>query len=163
MMFDATPMKYRIRAAAIVVEGDSMLLVQHEQDGQTWWVPPGGRVERGESLIECARRETLEETGISVNLGKIAYIREAVATNYYHCEVFYLATSYSGQVVTGQNPSVGVDDTAHAILDARFVRRGEMRELTIEPSEIKTTFWKDLAVGFPETRYLGMRYLDYTA
>ena len=114
-------------------------------------------------MIECARRETMEETGVSVELGKIAYVCESVEPDYHHCEVFFLAASYSGRVVTGQNPGVGSDDTAHTILDARFVSRREMRELTIYPSEIKTTFWDDLAAGFPETKYLGLRNLCYTA
>ena len=157
MTSGAALMKHRIRAAAIVVEGDSMLLVQHQQDDRTWWVPPGGPVEGGESLTESARRETLEETGISVELGKIVYVRELVEPDYHHCEIFFLATSHSGHVVTGQNPGVDVDSTAHAILDARFVSRREMRELTIAPSEIKTTFWDDLAAGFPETQYLGLQ------
>ncbi|TYB66166.1 NUDIX hydrolase [Nonomuraea sp. PA05] len=42
-----------------------VLLVKHRQRG---WVPPGGRVEPGESPREAARRELLEETGISVDL-----------------------------------------------------------------------------------------------
>ena len=71
-------MQHRIRAAAIVIEGDSVLLVQHQHDrideGQPWWVPPGGGVEGEESLVECARREMLEETGLLVALDRIAYI-----------------------------------------------------------------------------------------
>ena len=79
-----------------------------------------------------------------------------------------MATSCSGKVVTGKNPGVGVLDTAHLIKDVRFVRRGEMIGMTIRPEEIKTTFWDDLARGFPETRYLGLRksgtktYLDFS-
>ena len=45
------------------------------------YVPPGG-IEGEESLTECARRETLEETSLSVELGKIAYIREFVELGY---------------------------------------------------------------------------------
>ena len=151
-------MKHRIRAAAIVVEGDSMLLVKHQghgpEDGYVWWVPPGGGVEGEESLEECARRETLEETGLSVELGNIAYIREFIEPEYHHCEIFFLATSYSGSVVTGENPGVGVLDTAHAIDDVRFVHRSEMLGMNITPDELKTTFWGDLADGFQTTRYL---------
>ncbi|TMR95668.1 NUDIX domain-containing protein [Nonomuraea basaltis] len=45
-----------------------VLLVKHRWRG---WVPPGGRVEPGESPREAARRELLEETGISADLLKV--------------------------------------------------------------------------------------------
>ena len=166
-------MRHRIRAAAIVVEGDSVLLVQHQHDeiqgGQSWWVPPGVGVEGEESLFECAKRETLEETGLSVELGRIAYIGEFVEPGYHHCEVFLVAASYSGTLITGSNPGTGIFDVDHIIKDVRFVRRDEMAGMTIYPEEIKTSLWDDLANGFPETKYLGVQnseaktYLDIQA
>ncbi len=159
--------KHRVRAAAIVVEGDSVLLVKHHghgpEDGYVWWVPPGGGGEGDESLAECAKRETLEETGLSVELGNIAYIREFIEPGYHHYEIFFLAVSHSGSVVTGENPDVGVLDTAHAIDDVRFVRRSEMQKMNITPDELKTTFWDDLADGFPTTRYLEMERVQQPA
>ena len=164
-------MRHRIRAAAIVVEGDSVLLVKHQHDefhgGLSWWVPPGGSVEGEESLTECAQRETLEETGLSVELGRIAYVREFVEPDYHHCEVFFVAASHSGTPMVGTNP--GIFDVDHVIKDVRFVPRGEMAEMTIYPEEIKTTFWDDLANEFSGTRYLGVQksesktYLDSQA
>ena len=163
-------MQHRIRAAAIVVEGDSVLLVQHQhddlQDGRSWWVPPGGGVEDDESLVECAQRETLEETGMSVEIGRIAYVREFVEPGYHHCEVFFVATSYLGTPIVGSNSETDNFDVVHLIKDARFVRRDEMAGMTIYPEEIKTTLWDDLANGFSGTRYLGVQrsesktYLD---
>ena len=80
-----------------------MLLVQHQDDdsfgGEPWWVTPGGGVEGEESLTECARRETLEETGLSVELGRIAYVAVFVEPGWYHCEVYFVADSYSGTLV----------------------------------------------------------------
>ena len=164
-------MQHRIRAAAIVFEGDSVLLVQHQHDeiddGQSWWVPPGGGLEGDESLVECARRETLEETGLSVEIGRLAYVREFVEPGYHHCEVFFVATSYEGTLVTGSNPEDSNLAFVHIIKDARFVRRDEMEGMTIYPEEIKTTLWYDLANGFSGTRYLGVQrsetktYLDH--
>ena len=163
-------MRHRIRAAAIVVEGDSVLLVQHQhnelQGGRPWWVPPGGGVEGGESLMECAQRETLEEAGLAVELGRIAYVREFVEPGYHHCEVFFVAASYLGTLMVESNPGTGILDVDHMIKDVRFVSRGEMAEMTIYPEEIKTTFWDDLAGEFSGTRYLGVQksesktYLD---
>jgi phosphatase NudJ len=41
------------------------LLVQESKRGQQWYLP-AGRVEPGETLVEAAQRETLEEAGIPV-------------------------------------------------------------------------------------------------
>ena len=126
--------------------------------------PAGGGVEDEESLIECAKRETPEETGVSVELGRIAYIREFVEPGFHHCEVFFIADSYSGTPATGSTP--GIFDADHMIKDARFVRRDEMDGMVIFPEEIKKEFWDDVASGFSRTKYLGMQksevknYLD---
>ena len=123
-------------------------------------------MEDEESLIECAKRETLEETGVSVELGRIAYIREFVEPGFHHCEVFFIADSYSGTPATGSNPGVGIFDVDHVIKDARFVRRDEMDGMVIFPEEIKKEFWDDVASGFSGTKYLGVQkseaktYLD---
>ena len=152
--------QYRIRAGVIVVDGDSMLLVQHRSDdsfgGQPWWVTPGGGVEGEESLTECARREVLEETGLTVELGRIAYVAVFVEPGWYHCEVFFVADSYSGSVKRSE-PGAGIFDLDHLIKDVRFVPRDEMEGMTILPEALKTTFWEDLANGFTGTRYLGLR------
>ena len=108
--------------------------------------------------MECAQRETLEETGLSVELSRIAYVRDFVEPDYHHCEVFFVATSYVGTPLVGSN--AGIFDVDHVIKNVRFVPRGEMAEMTIYPEEIKTTFWDDLASGFSGTRYLGVQKTD---
>ena len=42
-------------------------------------------IEGDESLEECARRETLEETGLSVEIGDIVYVRDFLEPGYHHC------------------------------------------------------------------------------
>lgn len=41
------------------------LLIRERKHGQTWYLPAGG-VEPGESLVQAAVRETLEEAGLEV-------------------------------------------------------------------------------------------------
>lgn len=43
--------------------GDKMVLVNHPKSG---WMPPGGKIEEGESYQEAVVREVLEETNMKV-------------------------------------------------------------------------------------------------
>lgn len=63
---------------AIVADG-KVLLVRRKDDparGQ-WWVP-GGRVRKGETLKEAARRKALEEVGIPCHIGPIIHTDETI-------------------------------------------------------------------------------------
>ncbi|MFD3822633.1 NUDIX hydrolase [Streptomyces sp. NPDC058625] len=53
-------------AGVIVDDQGRALLIQRRDNGQ--WEPPGGIVEREETLPEALQREVLEETGIKIVL-----------------------------------------------------------------------------------------------
>jgi ADP-ribose pyrophosphatase YjhB (NUDIX family) len=151
-------MRHRIRAAALIVENNHILLVQHvhPHTGYTWWVPPGGGVEEvDDSLFDCVRRETFEETGLAVELGRIVYIREFVDTenDTYHLELFLSSTNHSGELTIENIQGTGPDE--HFIKDVRWIPQDSVPHLTVFPEVLKAKFWQDLRLGFPETRYLG--------
>ncbi|MGW4722312.1 NUDIX hydrolase [Streptomyces sp. NPDC004291] len=54
-------------ASAVVVDDEGRILLQRRTDNGMWALP-GGKMELGESIGECAARETLEETGITVEI-----------------------------------------------------------------------------------------------
>jgi phosphatase NudJ len=64
-----------IRTRTIVLH-EGCLLLHPPQHGDEKWHVPGGGLEPHESLAECARREVLEETGIAVRVGSIAFLQE---------------------------------------------------------------------------------------
>jgi ADP-ribose pyrophosphatase YjhB (NUDIX family) len=54
---------------AIIFEGASVLLVERAGEPlKGWWSIPGGLLETGEKLEDAVRRETLEETGLRVEI-----------------------------------------------------------------------------------------------
>jgi 8-oxo-dGTP pyrophosphatase MutT (NUDIX family) len=71
-----------IRTRTLVLRDGCILLHPPGKEGDIWgsgaWGLPGGGLEPHESLAECARREVLEETGIVVRVGPIAFLREWV-------------------------------------------------------------------------------------
>ena len=145
-------MRYGISAAALIVGQKQLLLVNHRKNGQyDFWVPPGGKLQDTESIFDCARRETMEETGLSVELDRIIYIVEYAEPGYHFCKFFIRCKTFDGNL-TLTNREQGET----FLTDARFFSKADMKGLDVRPAILKDCFWDDLEVGFPETRYLGL-------
>ena len=57
----------QVGLAVIIAQAERVLMLKRKgAHGEGTWAPPGGHLEFGESLEECAMRETLEETGVVV-------------------------------------------------------------------------------------------------
>ena len=60
-------------ASAIVTDAEDRILLHRRRDNDMWALP-GGVMERGESIAECAVREVKEETGLGVEVTGIVGI-----------------------------------------------------------------------------------------
>lgn len=69
--------RVNLRCSAIVVRDSDLLLLCRERTGPTDWVLPGGTPRPGESLGSCARREVAEETGLFIEVARVAFVLEA--------------------------------------------------------------------------------------
>jgi ADP-ribose pyrophosphatase YjhB (NUDIX family) len=58
----------------VVRRGHRFLLVQERDHGQPWYLP-AGRVEAGETFVQAAHREVIEEAGVPVALAGILAIQ----------------------------------------------------------------------------------------
>ncbi len=68
----------RVRACALILENDSILLVEFQDENGLHYNLPGGGVEPGETLREAACREVMEEAAIEVDVGPLAFVYEYV-------------------------------------------------------------------------------------
>lgn len=59
-------MEKHFTATAYIVDQGQVLLLMHPKLKK--WLPPGGHIEQSETPPECAKRETLEETGLEIEL-----------------------------------------------------------------------------------------------
>jgi ADP-ribose pyrophosphatase YjhB (NUDIX family) len=70
-----------IRTRVVIVHDGKMLLLSPNEPGAGWRLPGGG-LELDESLADCAEREILEETGLTVRVTNVAFLREWVVPRY---------------------------------------------------------------------------------
>lgn len=90
------PPKHIVSAAVIVMnEKQEILLLRGPKRG---WEMPGGQVEEGESLKAAAIRETMEETGIKVDILSFCGIFQNVQRSI--CNTLFLAKPVGGILTT---------------------------------------------------------------
>lgn len=68
-----------VGVGAVIVHDNRVVIVQRGTEplkGQ--WSVPGGALEVGETLRECAAREALEETGLQVEAGEVLEVFDAI-------------------------------------------------------------------------------------
>ena len=110
-----TTMREWLVAGGLVEGPDGILLVQNRRrNGSLDWSPPGGVIEvaAGESVQDGLTREVAEETGLIVDgwEGPVYRVEAVAAGLGWHLRVeVYRATSYRGQLRTGDPDGIVVD------------------------------------------------------
>ncbi|CAL1240967.1 NUDIX hydrolase [Candidatus Methylocalor cossyra] len=88
-----------------------ILLIRRDQEPAVGlWSLPGGRLEPGESLVQCCVREVREETGLTVRPGPIVAVVERRIDPFHYVIVDFLATLAQ----PGSPPPVPASDASEA-------------------------------------------------
>ena len=117
-----------VGVGAVVVRDGALLLVQRGRPPYVgYWAVPGGKIRPGERLAEAVRRETREETGITVDVGDVAWVGETIGPGdpptWHYVLIDFTATWISGEI----RPA----DDAAAV---RWVPLDEVRNLRLTPT-----------------------------
>lgn len=89
----------KIGIGILIRNNDKFLLLKRKNvHGNGTWAPPGGHLELGESVIECAKRETLEEVNVVIENVKIVTITEDIFDVERHYITIWVAADYTGTI-----------------------------------------------------------------
>ena len=148
---------FGIRVAAVVARDRVLLLVRHQKpDLDPYWVLPGGRLEPGETIPECAEREVSEETGLSARFSGLLYVSEFLRDGRHTVDITVrMAPEGDGEAVLGTDPEVA-PGSEPTLRELRWVGEDELRGIDLLPGSIKARLLEDAAGGWsPSRTYLG--------
>lgn len=153
-------MNHRISAGAIVVDQGCLLLVRHKKAGSyDFWVAPGGGVIGAESLLQAAKREVKEETGLDVDPVRPVYLEEFHEPGTRHIKTWILCDLIGGKL------SVEADEAVREhIVEARFFSEDEIKheERDVFPEILRTRIWEGgIGIEHQNIEHIGMREMRY--
>ncbi|MCO7187019.1 MULTISPECIES: NUDIX hydrolase [unclassified Pseudoalteromonas] len=90
----------RVGVAVVIKRQGKILLGERiGSHGAHTWATPGGHLEMGESVEQCARREVLEETGLTLaQVTKLDYTNDVFESDGKH----YITLFVTGECVNGE-------------------------------------------------------------
>jgi 8-oxo-dGTP diphosphatase len=135
----------RIRAGAIVINDDKVLLMYRKINDNEYFVFPGGGVEVNETLEQTAERESMEETSVVVKAMKPLY--RLIDEN--NDQRFFLCEYISGEPKFG-NGSEFLSATESNVYKPMWKEIRDLANLSIMPLEVRDWFIADLKNSFKD-------------
>lgn len=122
-----------MRSAVILIENDQVALIERVRDGRTYYLFPGGTVEKGETIEAAAIREAYEELGVHVELQMLAALVRFDNDNQY----YYHAKINAGQFGAGTGEEFGsAPCSVRGSYRPIWLPRPELPQYDIRPSAL---------------------------
>jgi len=137
----------RVRAVALLIQNDSIAVMERYRDGRHYFVFPGGGVDEGENGAQAVVRETREELGIDVRV-----VRQAVEVWFNgNRQMYFLVEQTGGTFGTGTGPEFTEPfDPVHGTYHPMWMPIAELLENPVLPVEVAELVMRFHVEGWPK-------------
>lgn len=137
---------FKVRVGVVLMHRNNILLVR--QNNRDFWVFPGGTLEPGESMGECAVREIQEECNLEIEAVKLLYVADFITAERQAIDVFFLGRILSGEFRLTEEENIN---------EGGFYPLEALHKMLVAPPPIAHQVLKDAPGGFEHAsgQYLG--------
>lgn len=104
--------KIRIRCCALIVIQNKILLLNHAglTPEDEFWSPPGGGLEKRESILTCLKREVVEETNLNISNPRFLFFNEYIEGDLHAMELFFnVEIEQPENFILGSDPELSAE------------------------------------------------------
>jgi len=130
-------------------QGEVLLLKARDKNA---WMFPGGQVETGENLIEALQRETMEESGMAVEVGKLFCVDSNTCSYKGYGGYEHVPTKVMFGFICRHIS--GFFRESDETTEGRWVARDEALDMLIDPLREKYRAYLDFARGIQYSAYV---------
>lgn len=121
----------RNRSSVVLIKDKMVGLIKRVREDSVYYVFPGGGIEDGETPEEGAKREALEELGVTVKVGECIATIEFNGTQY-----FFLAEIMDGNFGTGIGEEYTDKKRQRGTYLPMWVKINKLSTMDVKPKEI---------------------------
>lgn len=133
-------MKLRFVTRVVTYNSKNQKILLVKNRDQNFWYPPGGGWEyKKESIIQCAEREVMEETGLAVKIKRLLYVQEFhESSDSISFETVWMAVPQSDSKLNELHIDNDVDGKVEK---AQWFSKNEVEKIRVYPERLQNTFW----------------------
>jgi ADP-ribose pyrophosphatase YjhB (NUDIX family) len=142
-----------IRPSVVLIKEGKILVLKSTYSSGTFYLLPGGSLEKNETLVDAAIREVKEETNYDIKIEELLYLQEWIDSKR-NKNVLYVI--FLGSIIGGKETYLLDTDTDHHIKLIEWVDINKLEEIDFKPVKLIGVLQKDFKNNFRnKTIYLG--------
>ncbi|KKU90805.1 MAG: MutT/nudix family phosphohydrolase [Candidatus Jorgensenbacteria bacterium GW2011_GWA1_48_11] len=121
----------------MIIDNNKIILIKRVRSNGTYWVFPGGGVEKGEDKIQALKRECKEELGIDVKVDDLFFNKKVEESDIIQDQYWYLCRQIGGRLGTGEGPEFQKDKGYDGTHNIESILVKDIKNLDLLPKEVR--------------------------